>query len=114
MKPQDKPVRLCKLCKRRIPLIKGDYCDACSMTIANGGKPPLYICRECGETYGEEKVQKALKEGEKTQWKKSKCHICGKERQVTHYRHYGYLMKGHLAKKINREKVWKKLMPKKS
>lgn len=110
MKPKQlERVRLCKICKKTLPLIKGDYCDACRVVLENGGKPPLYICKECGDMYGEEKNV-----GKTVEWRKAKCHCCDKMRQVTHYRKYGYLTKGHLAKKIDKEKLHEKLMLKKS
>lgn len=114
MKPQKEPKRNCKICDKLLPLVKGDYCDACRVVLENGGKPPLYICKECGEAYGEEKTQKGLPEGEATHWREAKCHCCKKKTQVTHYRKYGYLTKGHLAGKIDKENLHKELMPKDS
>ncbi len=67
MKPKDKPVRLCKVCEKKLPLIKGNYCDSCRVTLEQGGKPPIYVCHECGVLNGEEKKQGGLKEGESTQ-----------------------------------------------
>jgi DNA-directed RNA polymerase subunit RPC12/RpoP len=104
MKPS-RPARICKVCGKVVPLKKGDYCDSCRVTLENGGRPPLYICKECGTTYGEEKHQG----GGETQWHKARCHICGKKRLVTHYRKFGYLMKGELSKNLDREKYFKKL-----
>lgn len=92
-----------------IPLKKGDYCTPCRVTLERGGRPPLYVCKECGVTHGEEKTQKGLKEGESTQWMKGKCHVCGKKRKVTHYRKFGYLQKGRLKGSVDPGELQNKL-----
>jgi len=101
--------RNCKTCGEQISILK-DYCTKCRNLLEQNGNPPIYVCQACGETYGEKKNGGTKYEAE--MWKEGICSICEKKAKVTHYRAYGYLTKGHLAKILNRDDIFKSLTQK--
>lgn len=98
--------RKCKTCGEEISILK-DYCQKCQNALEQNGNPSIYICKACGEKHGEKKNGGAKYEA--NCWKDGVCAVCKKEALVTHYRMYGYMTKGVLAKKVDKKKIFKSL-----
>jgi hypothetical protein len=102
--------RNCKTCGEQISILK-DYCPKCKNLLEQNGNPPIYVCEACGLEHGEKKNGGAKYEAE--MWKEGICTICKKKALITHYRAFGYLTKGNLAKSIDKVKIFKSLTQKK-